>query len=111
MRPPRCAATGPPAPGGWRLSGGAGDGGGDAAAGAGLPFDVWTSGRLSAYLAERTGVRLTPGWLRVLLARRRFACGRPKHTLTHLQDPDEVAACAAELAEVGEKGGRGVRAV
>jgi transposase len=72
----------------------------------GLPFDVWTSGRLSAYLAERTGVRLAPGWLRAILARRRFACGRPKHTLDHLQDPAEVAACEAELAVVGEKGGR-----
>lgn len=73
----------------------------------GLPFDVWTSARLSAYLAETTGVRLTPGWLRALLARRRFACGRPKHTLGHLQDPAEVAACEAALAAVGEKGGGG----
>ena len=72
----------------------------------GLPFDVWTWGRLSAYLAEQTGVRLAPGWLRALLARRRFACGRPKHTLDHLQDPDEVAACEVALAAVGEKGGR-----
>lgn len=72
----------------------------------GLPFDVWTSPRLSAYLAERTGVRIAPGWLRALLARRRFACGRPKHTLSHLQDPEEVAACEVTLAEVGGKGGR-----
>lgn len=74
-----------------------------------LPFDVWTSGRLSAYLDEQTGVRISPGWLRVLLARHRFACGRPKHTLDHLQDPDAVAACAAELAQVGEKGGGSTR--
>ena len=71
----------------------------------GLPFDVWTSDRLSAYLAETTGVRIAPGWLRALLARRDFVCGRPKHTLKHLQDPDEVAACQAALAEAGEKGG------
>jgi transposase len=70
----------------------------------GLPFDVWTSDRLSAYLAETTGIRIAPGWLRVLLARRRFACGRPKHTLKHLQDADEVAACEAELAAAGGKG-------
>ena len=72
----------------------------------GLPFDVWTSPRLSAYLAEQTGVRIAPGWLRALLARRRFACGRPKHTLDHLQDPAEVAACEAELAAAGGEGGR-----
>ena len=71
----------------------------------GLPFDGWTSGRLSAYLAAQTGVRLAPGWLRVLLHRARFACGRPKHTLEHLQDPEEVAACKAALAAAGEKGG------
>jgi transposase len=72
----------------------------------GLPFDVWTSPRLSAYLAETTGVRIAPGWLRALLSRRDFVSGRPKHTLKHLQDAAEVAACQAELTEAGEKGGR-----
>jgi transposase len=71
----------------------------------GLPFDVWTSARLSASLAEATGTRIAPGWVRALLHRRRFACGRPKHTLGHLQDPDEVAACEERLAAAGEKGG------
>ena len=73
----------------------------------GLPFDVWSSRRLSAYLASTTGVRIAPGWLRVLLHRQRFACGRPKHTLAHLQDPAEVAACAAALQAAGEKGAGG----
>lgn len=73
----------------------------------GLGFDVWTSGRLCAYLEEQTGVRIAPGWLRALLARRRFACGRPKHTLSHLRDPEEVVACEKELEEAGKKGGRG----
>ena len=71
----------------------------------GLPFDVWTSDRLSGYLAQTTGVRIAPGWLRALLAQRDFVCGRPKHTLRHLQDPAAVAACRAELAGAGEKGG------
>jgi transposase len=70
----------------------------------GLPFDVWTSGRLSAYLHQQTGVRIAPGWLRGLLKRQRFACGRPKQTLTHLQDPAEVAACKEALQRAGEKG-------
>jgi transposase len=77
----------------------------------GLPFDVWTSGRLSAYLMEQTGVRIAPGWLRVLLHRQRFACGRAKHTLDHLQDPAEVAACEEALAAAGGKGEDGARAV
>ena len=71
----------------------------------GLPFDVWTSARLSVYLAETTHVRITPGWRRVLLGRRRFACGRPKHTLSHLQDADAVRACETEPAAAGKKGG------
>ena len=69
----------------------------------GLGFDVWTSERLGAYLARTTGVRIAPGWLRVLLGRMRFACGRPKHVLGHLRDPEEVAACEAELAEAEKK--------
>ena len=69
----------------------------------GLSFDVWTSARLSAYLVEQTGTCIAPGWLRVLLERQRFACGRAKHTLDHLQDPDEVAACEETLAAAGEK--------
>lgn len=77
----------------------------------GLGFDVWTSGRLAAYLDERAGVGIAPGWLRALLARRRFACGRPKHTLSHLRDPEEVAACEAELAGAEKKGGGGPRSL
>ena len=70
----------------------------------GLPFDVWTSARLSAYLHEHTGVRIAPSWLRVLLHQQRFACGRPKHPLAHLQDPDEIALCKEALQAAGEKG-------
>jgi transposase len=69
----------------------------------GLPFDAWTSARLGAYLEETTRVRVTASWVRHLLARRRFACGRPKHTLTHLQDPADVARCARELAAAEKK--------
>ena len=71
-----------------------------------LPFDVWTSDRLSAYLAETTGVRLAPGWLRALLTRQEFVTGRPKHTVKHLQDAAAIAAFATELAAAGGKGGR-----
>ena len=77
----------------------------------GLPFDVWTSARLSAYLAETTGVRIAPSWLRGLLAQQDFVCGRPKHSLDHLHDPAEVAACEAERAAAEKKGGCGTREV
>ncbi len=71
----------------------------------GLPFDAWTSARLSAALAERTGVRIAPSWLRALLIQHRFRCGRPKHTLDHLRDAEAVAACEAEITEAEKKGG------
>ena len=77
----------------------------------GLLFDAWTSDRLSAYLAETTGVRIAPGWIRALLARQRYRTGRPKHTLGHLQDATARAACEQELRAVGGKGPGGRRGV
>jgi len=73
----------------------------------GLPFDVWTSGRLSAYLAHMTGVRIAPSWVRTLLGRHDYVHGRPKHTLHHLQDRPLTAACADLLTAVKKKGGPG----
>jgi transposase len=77
----------------------------------GLGFDVWTSARLATYLAEQTGVRVSAGWVRTLLTQQDFVCGRPKHTLKHLQDPEEVAACQAALAAAEKKSSRRPRAV
>ncbi|MBI3971736.1 MAG: helix-turn-helix domain-containing protein [Chloroflexi bacterium] len=73
----------------------------------GLLFDVWTSDRLSAYLAETTGVRIAPGWVRALLARQRYRTGRPKHTLGHLQDAAARTAGEQELEAVEKKGAGG----
>jgi transposase len=75
----------------------------------GLGFDVWTSPRLATYLAEQPGVRLSAGWIRALLNGQEFVSGRPKHTLEHLQDPEEVAACQEQLAAAEKKGGRRAR--
>jgi transposase len=76
----------------------------------GFAFDVWTSARLSAYLEQQTGVHIAPGWLRVLLAQHGWVCGRPKHTLKHLQNPAAVAASRAQLEAVGEQGAGGAGA-
>src|SRR3954468_11705366 len=72
----------------------------------GLPSDVWPSARLSASLGETTGVRIAPGWLRALLSQWGYVCGRPKHTVKHLQDAAAVAACQAELAAAACTRGR-----
>src|SRR5262245_19753429 len=76
-----------------------------------LAFDVWTSERLALYLEQQTGVHLSPGWLRAVLAQRGWVCGRPKHTLKHLQSPAAVAASRAEREALGEKGGSRAGAV
>jgi transposase len=73
----------------------------------GLLFDAWTSDRLSAYLAETTGVRIAPGWVRALLARARYRTGRPKHTMGHLQDAAAKTACEEVLQAVEKKGAGG----
>lgn len=74
-----------------------------------VPFDVWTSERLSAYLAETTGTRIAPVWVRALLRRQEFVTGRPKHVLNHLQDAAEIAAFEQDLAAAGGKTGRRAR--
>ena len=71
----------------------------------GLPYDVWTSARLTAYLAARTGVQLAPSWLRTLLKRRDYVHGRPRRSLKHLQDPTATAASAPQLASPEKKRG------
>ena len=71
----------------------------------GLPYDVWTSARLTAYLAERTGVRIAPSWLRTLLKQRDYVHGRPKHTLKHLQEPIATAASADQVAALEKTSG------
>jgi hypothetical protein len=68
----------------------------------GFAFDVWTSARLSRYLEDTTGIHIAPGWVRVLLGQLDFVSGRPKYTLSHLQDPDAVAASVAQI-EAAEK--------
>ncbi len=70
----------------------------------GQAFDVGTSARLSAYLAAATGTRIAPGWLRVLLHRQRCANGRPQHSVAHLHDAEEVAACEERVRVVGGQG-------
>src|SRR5258706_1004593 len=77
----------------------------------GLTCDVWTSERLAASLEQQTGIHLSPGWRRVLLAQHGGGCGRPQHTLKHLHTPAALAASRAQVAAVGEKGSPGTGAL
>lgn len=42
---------------------------------------LWSVARLGTHLQNRTGIRLCPDWLRRLMHREGFSCGRPAHTL------------------------------
>jgi transposase len=53
----------------------------------GYAFSRWTAPRLAAYLHEKTGVQVTPEWLRQLLYMHGFLWRRSKRTLRNLQDP------------------------
>jgi transposase len=69
----------------------------------GYPFAVWTLEHLRDHLTRRTGIGLTVQWLAVLLDEMGYVYRRPKHDLTHLQNPDAKQQ-ALELLEELKKG-------
>ena len=68
---------------------------------------TWTAAQLADWLAEHHGVRLSTDRLRVHLRRAKISWQRTSRTLTHKQDPDEVADKQALLDELEKKGRRG----
>jgi len=54
----------------------------------GYAFTRWTAPRLSEFLDERTGIRVTPAWISELLRRNGFVWRKTKRTLRNLQDPE-----------------------
>lgn len=52
----------------------------------GYAFTRWTAPRLSEYLFQRTGIRLTSHWVREQLRRKGFVWRRTKRTIRNLQD-------------------------
>ena len=66
---------------------------------------TWTTGQLAAWLAEEQGVSFSRDHLGTLLRRAGLSCRRTERDLGHKQDPEKVAAGAADLATL-EKGAR-----
>lgn len=54
----------------------------------GYEFPVWTVERLRDHLEAETGVRLSANWLGCKLKDWGYVYRRPKHDMTHLQDPE-----------------------
>jgi transposase len=65
---------------------------------------TWTAGQVRDWVAEHHGVRLSPGRLRVHLKRARRSYHRTSRSLTHKQDPQQVAEHTATLAELEKRG-------
>jgi transposase len=71
----------------------------------GYIFSRWTAPRLSAYLAQKTGVRLSSDYVRQLLHMQQppVVWGKSKLTTTNLADPVEKKTCG-EMAQKTAKG-------
>jgi len=65
---------------------------------------TFTAGQVADWIEAEYGVRLSPGWMRVLLRREKLAYKRTSRSLAHKQKPEDVAKRKGELAEL-EKGG------
>lgn len=64
---------------------------------------TWTTAQLAEWLCEQHGLRLSRNHLGSLLRRAGLAFRRTERSLTHKQDPEQVAQKRAELQEL-EKG-------
>jgi transposase len=64
---------------------------------------TWTTRQVAVWLEEHHGVRLSRDHLGMLMRRAGLSCRRTERGLSHKQDPEQVAACAADL-ETLEKG-------
>ena len=55
----------------------------------GYVFSRWTNPRLATYLAQKTGIQVSPKWIGELLHQHGFVWGRSKLTTQNLADPGE----------------------
>lgn len=56
----------------------------------GYRFSVWSVERLQKHLKRETGIDLSPDYLAGLMKKNRIVYRKPKHDLSHKQDPQEV---------------------
>lgn len=68
---------------------------------------TWTAAQAGAWLAERYGVRLSGGRLRVHLRRAKLSYQRTSRSLRHKQDPQQVAASTAVLEGLAQDAAAG----
>jgi transposase len=69
----------------------------------GYAFSRWTTPRLSTYLFKKTGIRLTPDYVRKLLLARDLVWGKSKLTTANLANPVEKKI-SREMAKLAANG-------
>jgi transposase len=57
----------------------------------GLPFSNWTTANMAEYMAEQTGIVISPRQVERYLKHHGWRLRRPVRTVKHKQDPDLVA--------------------
>ena len=57
----------------------------------GLPFSNWTAANMAEYMAEQTGIVISPRQVERYLKAHDWRLRRPVRTVKHKQDPDLVA--------------------
>lgn len=68
----------------------------------GYAFSRWTAPRLSTYMTQKTGVKLSPPYISELLQTHRVVWGKSKLTISNLSDPVEKKTCR-EMAQTPSK--------
>ncbi len=65
---------------------------------------TWSASEIADWVAEHHGVRISPGRMRVHLARTKFSYQRTSRSLRHKQKPEDVAERKEQLAELEKRG-------
>ncbi len=68
---------------------------------------TWSAGEVANWVAQQHGVRISPGRMRVHLARANLSYQRTSRSLKHKQKPEEVAKRKDQLHELEKKGSWG----
>ncbi len=67
---------------------------------------TWSASQIADWVADHHGVRISPGRMRVHLARTKLSYQRTSRSLRHKQKPDEVAERKDQLEELEKRGPR-----
>ncbi len=68
---------------------------------------TWSASQVADWVAEHYGVRISPGRMRVHLARAGLSYQRTSRSLKHKQKPEEVAKRKDQLQELEKRGSWG----